>query len=77
MVERKHDPADRRVVLVDHVPGMQKMARRMMEGRRGRIQEAVKGLTDEEAWAFLKGLRLLVGSFDAAHNKEESVEPHR
>ena len=77
MVERRHDPADRRVVLVDYVPGMQKMARRMMEGRRGRIQEAVKGLTDEEAWAFLKGLRLLVGSFDAAHNKEESVEPHR
>src|ERR687893_622686 len=50
MVDRHHDPADRRVVLVDYVPGMQKMARRMMEGRRGRIQEAVKGLTDEEAW---------------------------
>jgi DNA-binding MarR family transcriptional regulator len=31
MVERRHDPADRRVVLVDYVPGMQKMARRMME----------------------------------------------
>ncbi len=76
MVERRHDPADRRVVLVDYAPGMQKIARRIMEGRRRRIQEAVKVLTDEEARAFLKGLRLLVQSLDAAH-KEESVGPHR
>jgi DNA-binding MarR family transcriptional regulator len=76
MVERRHDPADRRVVLVDYAPGMQEMARRMLEGRRKRLKEAVKGLTDEEARALLKGLRLLVESFDAAH-EEEAVEPHR
>ncbi len=75
MVQRRHDSADRRVVLVDYAPGMQDIARRMMEGRRHRLREAVKGLTDDEARAFLKGLKLLVESFDAA--KEEPVGPHR
>jgi hypothetical protein len=37
-----------------------------MEGRRRRLPEAVNPLTDEEARAFLKGLRLLVASFDVA-----------
>ncbi len=63
MVERRHDPFDRRVVLVDYAPGMQDIARRMMEGRRRRLAEAVNSLTDEEARAFLKGLRSLVESF--------------
>ncbi len=76
MVQRRHDPSDRRVVLVDYAPGMQDIARRMMEGRRRRIVEAVNFLTDEEARAFLKGLRLLVESFDGA--KEEAAHgPHR
>ncbi len=69
MVERGHDPADRRVVLVDYVPGMQDIARRMMEGRRRRLREAVNPLTDEEARALLKGLVLLVWSFDAAREE--------
>ncbi|MDQ4063256.1 MAG: MarR family transcriptional regulator [Actinomycetota bacterium] len=69
MVERRHDPADRRVVLVDYAPGMQDIARRMMEGRRKRLREAVNPLTDEEARALLKGLVLLVGSFDAAREE--------
>jgi len=71
MVERRHDPADRRVVLVGYVPGMQDIARRMMEGRRHRVEEAVSEMTDEEARAFLKGLKLLVGAFDAVRG-----EPH-
>ncbi len=76
MVQRRHDPADGRVVLVDYAPGMQDIARRMMEGRRRRLVQAVNSLTDEEARAFLKGLRLLVESFDDA--KEEAVHgPHR
>ncbi|MDQ3637501.1 MAG: MarR family transcriptional regulator [Actinomycetota bacterium] len=76
MVQRRHDPSDRRVVLVDYAPGMQDIARRMMEGRRRRLVEAVNSLTDEEARAFLKGLRLLVQSFDGA--KEEAAHgPHR
>ncbi len=69
MVERRHDPADRRVVLVDYVPGMQDIARRMMEGRRHRVEEAVGEMTDEEARAFLKGLKLLVGAFDAVRGE--------
>ena len=76
MVQRRHDPSDRRVVLVDYAPGMQDIARRMMEGRRRRLAEAVNSLTDEEARAFLKGLRLLDQSFDGA--KEEAAHgPHR
>ena len=76
MVQRRHDPFDRRVVLVDYAPGMQDIARRMMEGRRRRLAQAVNPLTDEEARAFLKGLRLLVKSFDGA--KEEAGNgPHR
>ena len=76
MVQRRHDPSDRRVVLVDYAPGMQDIARRVMEGRRRRIVAAVNSLTDGEAWAFLKGLRLLVESFDGA--KEEAAHgPHR
>ena len=76
MVQRRHDPSDRRVVLVDYAPGMQDIARRMMKGRRRRIVEAVNSLTDEEARAFFKGLRLLVESFDGA--KEEAAHgPHR
>lgn len=69
MVERRHDTADRRVVLVDYVPGMQDIARRMMEGRRRRVEEAVGAMSDAEAEAFLKGLKLLVGSFDAVRGE--------
>ena len=76
MVQRRHDPSDRRVVLVDYAPGMQDIARRMLEGRRGRLWEAVNPLTDEETRAFLKGLRLLAGSFDAA-KEEADIGPHR
>ena len=76
MVQRRHDLSDRRVVLVDYAPGMQDIARRMMEGRRRQLAEVVNSLTDEEARAFLKGLRLLVESFDGA--KEEAGHgPHR
>lgn len=71
MVERGHAPEDRRVVLVDYVPGMQDMARRMMEGRRWRLEGAISSLTDEEARAFLKGLKLLVESFDVAEKEKD------
>lgn len=70
MVERGHAPEDRRVVLVDYVPGMQDMARRMMEGRRWRLEGAMSSLTDEEARAFLKGLKSLVESFDVAEKEK-------
>jgi DNA-binding MarR family transcriptional regulator len=71
MVERRHDPADRRVVLVDYVPGMQDIARRMMEGRGRRLRGAIEKMTDDEAQALLKGLKLLVESFEGPHGEEK------
>ena len=62
MVERRHDTKDRRVVLVDYVPGMQEIARRIVERRRQQLAWAVERMTNEEAQAFLKGLELLVQS---------------
>ena len=69
MVERRHDERDRRKVLVDYVPGMQEIARRMMEGRRRRTEQAMGEMTDEEARAFLKGLKLLVEGFEGGQDK--------
>lgn len=65
MVERRHDEKDRRVVLVDYVPGMQEIARRIVGRRRQQLMWAVERMTDEEALAFLKGLKLLVKSFES------------
>ena len=64
MVERTPDPVDRRVVLVDYAPGMQDIARRMMEGRGRKLTEALDRMTDVEAQALLKGLKLMVESLE-------------
>ena len=66
MVERRHDREDRRVVLVDYVPAMRDVARRLMEVRRRRLTEAMERLSDEEAWMFVRGLRSLAEAFGAA-----------
>ena len=63
MVERRHDTKDRRVVLVDYVPGMQEIARRVVGRGRQQLNWVVERMTFEEAEAFLKGLRLLVEGF--------------
>ena len=47
-----------------------------MEGRRRRLVDAVNPLTDGEARAFFKGLRLLVESLDDA-KEEAGHDPHR
>ena len=65
MVKRHPDTADRRVVLVDYVPGMHEVAQRIVESHRGPLERAMRGLTDEEALAFVKGLKLLAESFGA------------
>src|ERR687889_534325 len=70
MVDRHHDPEDRRVVLVDYVPGMHEVAGRTVEDRRRPLQEAMSEMTDTEALAFIKGLRLLARSFGAAAGEE-------
>ena len=66
MVDRHSDPADRRVVLVDYVEGMHEVAKRIVEDRRRPLHDAMSQMTDEEALAFVKGLRLLARSLGAA-----------
>jgi DNA-binding MarR family transcriptional regulator len=70
MVERHNDMADRRVVLVDYVPGMHEVAQRIMESRRGPLERAMRGLSDEEALALVKGLKLLAATFGATTGEE-------
>ena len=69
IVERRHDPDDRRIVLVDYTPGEREMAERIMESRREPLRRVVEDLTDDEAQAFLKGLRLLADSFRAGYGE--------
>ncbi len=57
MIERRHDPADRRVVLVDYVPGMHAVARRIMDVRRSQLRAALDTMTDGEALTFCRGLK--------------------
>jgi len=66
MVDRHQDPEDRRVVLVDYVDGMHEVARRIIEDRRHHLQDAMSKMTDKEALAFVKGLKLLAESFGSA-----------
>jgi DNA-binding MarR family transcriptional regulator len=70
IVERRPDPADRRVVLVDYVPGMREVARGMMEVRRRRLEEAFEEMDDREVETVLRGLRLLVERFEGARYGE-------
>ena len=69
IVERHHDSTDRRVVLVDYAPGMQDVARKIMERRRRGLKRAVERLTEEESRTLLKGLKLLVESFEGARGE--------
>jgi DNA-binding MarR family transcriptional regulator len=70
MVGRHNDPEDRRVVLVDYVAGMHEVAGRIVGDRRRPLHDAMSKMTDGEALAFVKGLRLLAQSF-GAHAREE------
>ena len=71
MVDRHNDPSDRRVVLVDYVEGMHDVARCIVEDRRRPLQEAMNKMTDDEALAFVKGLRLLAESLGNATGEED------
>src|SRR5215207_8860384 len=59
MVLRRNHPTDRRIVLVDYVEGMREVARRIVKDRRRPLHLAMSKMTDTEALAFVKGLRLL------------------
>jgi hypothetical protein len=41
-----------------------------MESRRGPLERAMRGLTDEEALALVKGLKLLAATFGATTGEE-------
>ena len=71
MVERRHDTKDRRVVLVDYVPGMQEIARRIVGRSRLQLNWVVERMTVEEARAFLKGLKLLVQGLGSVTNLQQ------
>lgn len=66
IVERHHDPEDRRIVMVDYAPGEREIAQRIVASRRRPLELAVEQMTDEELEGFLKGMRLLVESLDAS-----------
>lgn len=70
MVDRHNDPADGRVVLVDYVEGMHEVARCIVEDRRRPLEAAMSQMTDTEALAFVKGLKLLAESFGTAAGEE-------
>lgn len=70
IVERHHDEKDRRMVLVDYVPEMHDVARGIVESRRRQLEGVIGALTDEEAMAFLKGLKMLVESFGGTPGEE-------
>src|SRR5215203_1564995 len=63
-------PEDRLVVLVDYVAGMRDVARRIVWDRRRPLHDAMSKMTDGEALAFVKGLRLLAQSLGAAAGEE-------
>ena len=70
MVDRHNDLVDRRVVLVDYVAGMREVATRIIGDRRRPLHDAMSKMTNGEALAFVKGLRLLAQSFGAATGEE-------
>ena len=55
--------------LVDYVAGMREVARRIVGDRRP-LNDAISKMTDGEALAFVKGLRLLAQSFGASTGEE-------
>ena len=70
MVRRRNDPSDRRVVLVDYVEGMHEVAGSIVAKRRRPLEVAMSKMTDDEAVAFVKGLRLVAESFGTAAGEE-------
>ncbi len=54
---------------MDYAPGMQDIARKIMERRRRGLKRAVEKLTEEESRVLLKGLKLLVESFERAQGE--------
>ncbi len=74
MVLRRPHAEDRRVVLVDYVPGMQHIARRIVGRSRLQLNWVVERMSVEESEAFVKGLRLLVRGLGSAPDTKQREE---
>lgn len=70
LVERRHDPGDRRVVLVDFSATDREAARRIVAARRRPLERAVSRMQAGEAQVFLRGLKLLAEELHAGHHVE-------
>lgn len=70
LVERSHDPEDRRVVMVDFAAEDRGPARRILSARRRPLERAVAGMDEGEARVFLKGLKLLAEELRAERHVE-------
>ncbi|CAN5763606.1 hypothetical protein BH20ACT11_BH20ACT11_03100 [soil metagenome] len=70
LVERRHDPEDGRVVLVDFAAEDREVARRIMAARRRPLELAVGQMEEGEARVFLKGLKLLAEELRAERHVE-------
>lgn len=68
LVERRHDPEDGRVVLVDFAAADREVARRIMAARRRPLERAVGHMEEGEARTFLRGLKLLADELHAGHH---------
>lgn len=70
LVERRHDPEDGRVVLVDFAAEDREAARRILAARRRPLERAVARMEEGEARVFLRGLKLLTEELHAGYHVE-------
>ena len=76
LVERRPEPGDRRVVLVNPTDGGVAIFRDLDEHRRARLRRVLARMTDEEVTAFLTGLRA-VRAAEAALDAEDGDPDER
>jgi DNA-binding MarR family transcriptional regulator len=73
VVRRRHDQADRRVVVVEITTAGTKVSSDMEKNRNERLRTVLDGLTDEELGSFLLGLRALGAARMRLHDAEEAA----
>jgi DNA-binding MarR family transcriptional regulator len=77
LVERRHESADRRVVLVHVTRRGQKVFEVMERFRRDRLAKVLDHLTDEELAAFLIGMRAMRAARTFVRSGEAAPPPRR
>jgi DNA-binding MarR family transcriptional regulator len=74
LVERGHQPDDRRIVLVRPTPAGRAVLSDLDEHRRAGITRILERLTDDELRAFLKGLRAMSAARAAVDTEAAAAE---